>query len=481
MASSSSAGLCPICCDSYTGYKRKSIKCTHCEFTSCQECLKKYLLSINEEPHCMNDKCNVLWDREFLYNNFTKTFLTCDYKKHRENILIEREKSLLMATMPYVEREKQREILEENIRNKHIQIQELRDLINNIQIEIVEERNEFYINYDNINLQKVKFNYIKNCPNNNCNGFIDEDFICKLCNAKICKHCHEILENIEEKEHECDPNILENVKTIKKETKPCPSCNALIYKIDGCDQMYCTECNTAFSWRTGLIVKGVIHNPHYYEYLRKINNGVIPRNPGDIPGDQNNCDNNELPPYNLLLNILKINNVPKSIHDYITNMHRVLNHVLYDEIPRYTLPNTNGVEKNLDLRMKFLLNKITEEQWKFELQKREKRDNNYKEHKEIFEMIYQVGKDLLKNYIYNNENNNIKSNKNIIKLLSNNNKNLSIENILINSFEELRNHANNSFKNLADIYNRISPILINKRWMIASAHILSNYNDDDDN
>ncbi len=46
--------------------------------------------------------------------------------------------------------------------------------------------------------------------------------------------------------------------------------------------MYCLKCHTAWNWNNGAIEKGIIHNPHYYEYMRN-NNQNNQRNPNDVP------------------------------------------------------------------------------------------------------------------------------------------------------------------------------------------------------
>ena len=118
----------------------------------------------------------------------------------------------------------------------------------------------------------VKYNYVSKCPADNCMGMLDDNMTCKLCHTVVCKKCMDIIgiegdKNL--KNHVCDEATLASAKMIRKETKPCPKCSARIYKIEGCDQMWCTECNIPFSWANGNIIKGRVHNPHYFEWLKQ--------------------------------------------------------------------------------------------------------------------------------------------------------------------------------------------------------------------
>lgn len=126
------------------------------------------------------------------------------------------------------------------------------------------------------------------CPDSECRGMYNvNDFKCLACNNDICSSCREFNTN----EHKCNVNTLETLKVLSTDSKPCPKCYTFIHKIDGCDQMWCTLCHTAFSWRTG-VIETKIHNPHYYEWLRNISEGgIIPRNAGDNP---NVCGPEEL-------------------------------------------------------------------------------------------------------------------------------------------------------------------------------------------
>ena len=61
-------------------------------------------------------------------------------------------------------------------------------------------------------------------------------------------------------------------------------CGTLIHKLEGCNQMFCTmkDCHTPFNWKTGLIINGPIHNPHYFDFMAQQNATII-NNPGYNP------------------------------------------------------------------------------------------------------------------------------------------------------------------------------------------------------
>ena len=125
--------------------------------------------------------------------------------------------------------------------------------------------------------------FIMPCSNEGCRGFLSTQYKCGICEHYTCAKCFDLIGlSKTTTEHVCKPENVESADLIRKQTKPCPCCGTRISKIDGCDQMWCTQCHKAFSWNTGKIVTGVIHNPHFYQYQRE-NGGVAPRNPGDVP------------------------------------------------------------------------------------------------------------------------------------------------------------------------------------------------------
>ena len=72
------------------------------------------------------------------------------------------------------------------------------------------------------------------------------------------------------KTHTCKPEDIESVKEIRKNCRCCPECKAKIFRMDGCDTMWCIKCETGFNWSTGVIIENVkeLHNPHFAEFVR---------------------------------------------------------------------------------------------------------------------------------------------------------------------------------------------------------------------
>jgi hypothetical protein len=241
-----------------------------------------------DDASCMS--CEMKWDREFMYMNLDKAFMMREYKEHRENVLVEREMGMLMETQAYVERDIRIDRLNKKIKKLNGEYEwkikkiknELNKLKNEWNIKLSEMSNELKREKETLIVDK---SLVRKCSNGVCNGFLSRDLKCEICGCLACGECREskgfTIEEIEN--HECDKDILESVKLLEKDSKECPKCSVLIYKIDGCDQMYCMKCHATFSWDTLIIQKkGVIHNPHYLEYQRQLNNGVLERNPLDI-------------------------------------------------------------------------------------------------------------------------------------------------------------------------------------------------------
>jgi hypothetical protein len=282
---------------------------------------------------------------------------------------------------------------------------------------------------------------VKACIADGCRGFLSEDFECPLCSMKVCKKCHEGLSEA----HECNEDVVANVKALAAEARPCPSCAASISKIDGCDQMWCTQCQTTFSWRTGLKEEGHTHNPHYYEFMRR-NGGVVPRAPGDIRVACGMPDLQQLasklytiPGLREEYNILergwsnynrrayyqkqreRLNIQDHNLQHYhpiaepwpcpvdikapfendlayvvaLTTYHRNIIHINRTVIRALTTDPPN----NHDLRVKFMLGDINEETLRISLQRRDKAYRKDIAKRHVYEMVYQASSDILRNFI----------------------------------------------------------------------------------
>ena len=385
---------CSICCEKFNLSNRKKIDCFSCNFQSCRTCFQKYLVEITVDPHCMN--CKKEFNNDFISSNCTNIFITKSLNVHREDILLDREKGLLIETQPYVIRAKEIRKLEKEVREIEKQKNEFRRqiaLLDNQSGRIYNQINRLTHAGNNIidEIEEGKVKYIRKCPIKDCRGFLDTHWKCGVCDSKICSKCNE--EKLDS--HECIPDSVASMELLKKDSKPCPECGEVIFKISGCSQMFCTSCKTPWNWTTGKKESGVIHNPHYYEYLnqggRNLNGDH--RNAGDIP-----CGG--LPDAYEFRQSISFYNKSSELKKYniaFENLHRNTSHILNYELRQ--LQVIDPVIKNRDLRVKYILNELTEDQFKHELQLSEKKCQKVIAYRNIYQMFVDVSSDNLRQIV----------------------------------------------------------------------------------
>ena len=363
--SSAELETCDVCCSE----KAYFIKCHYCNEKACRTCYETYILNESQDK-CMF--CSKTWTIEFIQSNFKSSFINNKYKLHKQTIMFEREKALLPQTQLEIEEDKKKEKIREQVallREQQRKIERQIYLLTS-SLDNNEEKKE----------EKKNVNIIP-CSKNNCRGFLNDQSICGVCDTKHCKKCRVEVPQHDD-EHKCNPDTLETIKMLEKETKPCPKCHTRISKISGCDQMWCTQCKTAFSWTRGTIENGVIHNPHYWQYLNAQGRDLEEVNRvhgGGQQPRQNEC--------------LTIQDMAQRIEDSrVRELCRKLLHISAYEMPKFR--TTTYVERNRDIRKQYLLGVIDDKKFKSTLHMREKKELYKDEILQILDMLINVARDV---------------------------------------------------------------------------------------
>ena len=153
--------------------------------------------------------------------------------------------------------------------------------------------------------------------------------------------------------------------------------------------MWCTQCHTAFSWRTGE-VETRIQNPHYYEWQRQNNNGVAPRVEGDHANQP--CQERQLTK-NLFEQIRRHH---KKIGAHLTNLCQAIIrdtlHLRHSDMREYEAA-INDV--NLESRILYLDNKIDKESFIRRVRKDSKKSELHREIRQVLDMFVNVVSDIM--------------------------------------------------------------------------------------
>ena len=440
---------CSICCEDYTEKLRRPIQCPECKNSICLNCFKKHM---NEDRNlkCMFPDC----EKEFSFIDISKitqnisfsneimdklALITLDEEK---NFLPKRQKiaKKILEKEKFEKREKERtkliyEIrterykLERKLKNEYESCEELESI--NFKLLILHaERNNLYKLYQNKKYNEIKpldekinnidkesqterenlgieskdrnYTFIKQCSFKNCKGFLETFAIfdekgwkCTICEKFTCRKCHEPLvstinENDKKVKHTCNEDIVANLKEMKKDTKPCPKCGQGIFKIDGCNSMFCIDCQTYFDWKTSKIYKRSVHNPDAVRWMREQGKAI----PGPVDDVCTDPFINNTVYYNWMARIAR-HRLDKRTYDTIMNLVNYGVHLTEVVLRRY---NDTYQNKTENFSVKYLLEEdYTESRWTRDIRKTKKQQMFNKEWRNIISLLIEVMKTVLGN------------------------------------------------------------------------------------
>jgi hypothetical protein len=378
---------CGICCETSSN----NIECVCGTF--CKSCCKKHILesSVDQCPGCKS-----VWSLQTLYKYFGNSFVNKDYRKKRLETLLNMEMALLIET--------QLDLINDRRRQDNDCMLILNRLLTKMQMIVqkadynkkhykfrTEKTDKYFKIFEDFGetitaikaemktevttqtataaaCKKEPNRFISKCEQ--CVGFVSSNGVCDMCGTKYCKKCREVLSD----QHTCDANSVLTVEMLVKDSKPCPSCGVLIHKINGCDQMWCTNCKTPYSWNNGTILTERIHNPHYIEYIRK--NNIVDIVP---------CDD-EIPPVYALN---RFNN------DFVSQFQWSLVHLRAEVRNKY---RTDPINNNL-ARKQYLIGLISKKAFEKEIERADKKFRKNKDISDVLNTYIYAGADVLRKLI----------------------------------------------------------------------------------
>lgn len=359
---------CSVCIESTT--PSKLAVCPFCEFSCCKTCFTRVLLDGSDDAHCMS--CRRRFDREVLLKITSSHFVNSCYKEHRERVLFEREISMIPATMPYVELEREKRIAKARVDELTTERNRLRRRLHQVNAEILEQQQNTWRTVPHVDAEasEARRAFTQRCTREDCLGWLNAAYRCGVCAHFCCSKCLVACgtERASLDAHACCADDVETVRAIRSDSTPCPSCGVRVSKVSGCSQMWCVRCHCAFDYRTGARINGTIHNPHWILYQQQ--NAQAARDPGDIP-----CG--AMPTIGELRRVHAATQI-------LTQAARIVLHIEHVEMPRL---NPRADVANRQWRVRYILREIDEATLRAKVQRQDKADAKNHESAQVLEMV----------------------------------------------------------------------------------------------
>jgi len=203
--------------------------------------------------------------------------------------------------------------------------------------------------------------------------------------------------------HVCDEDLVKTVEEIERSTKACPGCGNGIHRIEGCSVMFCTLCNTAFDYQTGEQLRHNIHNPHFYEYLQQNREAALA-----VEGDRYDeyVAEQQAAAGNMLCTPPAILELQEFDYDPVHRREALAIRRLYDhmEDEKRKMHDELQLAKDdeaytRDLRVKFMMHDITENEFKRELYMRDRATEKMQELHQMFDTMGKSMCDILHRFL----------------------------------------------------------------------------------
>lgn len=387
---------CSICEETCNKSSRKACTCPKCQEVFCRQCMRQSLLSTVNDPACPS--CKHPLDALAIKDTCGASWFAKEYKVFRRKVLLDREKAKIPGDMAivghykqHIEASEQAVLLSKKVQELRNQITDIHDTVSQLHRSSARHCEVVF----GVKARAKQWEFNHPCPFEGCNGFLSKVGKCPICENWTCMKCFELKGRAKDVEHTCKDENKASAEHIKKHTKRCPECGVPCVRISGCTQMWCPQCHTSFSYRTGEVYKKAVHNPEREKWIRE---GMTPatrkRKSADVggataPSSNGACDQHvELVPYN------QFTRIDAQLHGWHgqvwhgRDVYSATHHV--EGVMRRLRMKIREYTTTKKLRLDFAIGQIDQTTLAVQLEQKERFAHHHRQIYNVLELLYQV-------------------------------------------------------------------------------------------